>query len=72
MNRKELRNLLKIKGVPEYYYNLDEVGETDQKVCLGIDNQGWIVYYSERGNKFDLLTFSTEDEACKDILKRLT
>jgi len=39
---------------------------------LEFNNQEWIVYYSERGKKFDLMSFATEDDACKEILNRLT
>lgn len=71
MQKQKLRNLLQLKNVPDYYYNLDNVGEIDQKVCLEFDGESWIVYYSERGKMFDLVKYQTEDEACRDILSRL-
>jgi hypothetical protein len=72
MNKEQLKNLLKAKQIPDYFYNLDAVGETDQRVCLEFNMQGWVVYYSERGKKFDLMSFSTEDEACQEVLNRFT
>ena len=71
MKKEELQNLLREKKVPDYYYNLDNVGEIDQRVCLEFNGESWIVYYSERGKRFDLVKYSTEDEACNDILNRL-
>ena len=29
---------------------------------------GWEVYYSERGKKYNVRTFPTEDEACRHFL----
>lgn len=71
MNKNELRRLLMTKHIPSYYYNLDGIGEVDQRVCLENEGHEWIVYYSERDKQFDIKRFSTEDEACEDILKRL-
>jgi hypothetical protein len=70
MNKEELRALLIAKNIPEYYFNLDGFGEVDQRVCLEYKEE-WIVYYSERGKKFDICRFNTENEACQEILKRL-
>jgi hypothetical protein len=38
-----------------------------------IDNRaaGWVVFYSERGGEFDLQAHPTEDDACRDVLRRL-
>lgn len=72
MNRDSLKAILIKNNVPSYYYNLYGVGETDQRVCLEFDNGNWIVFYSERGKTFDLKQFSTEDDACQDVLNRLS
>ena len=71
MKKEELQNFLREKKVPDYYYNLDNVGEIDQRVCLEFDGESWMVYYSERGKMFDLVKYHSEDEACSDILNRL-
>jgi hypothetical protein len=31
----------------------------------------WNVFYSERGKKYDLLSFATEGESCENLLARL-
>lgn len=71
MKKEELRKSLQEKSVPEYYYNIDTIGEIDQRVCLEFDDGKWIVYYSERGKKFDLVKYQIEEEACDDIFTRL-
>jgi len=71
MKKEKLQNILREKNVPDYYYNLDNIGEIDQRVCLEFNGENWMVYYSERGKKFDLIKYQTEDEACSDILNRL-
>ncbi len=71
MKKEELQNFLREKKVPDYYYNLNNVGEIDQRVCLEFDGGSWMVYYSERGKMFDLIKYQSEDEACSDILNRL-
>jgi hypothetical protein len=71
MNKSELKSLLEAKQIPTYYYNLDGIGEIDQRVCLEKEGQEWIVFYSERGKRFDIKRFSKEDGACQEILNRL-
>ena len=71
MNKNELKRLLEEKQIPVYYYNLDGTGEVDQRVCLEKKGQEWIVYYSERGKRFDTKKYLIEAEACQDILNRL-
>lgn len=34
--------------------------------------EGWVVFYSERGNESSLRTYQTEAEACADLLARVT
>jgi hypothetical protein len=72
MNKDNLRRFLVKKSVLSHFYNMDGIGETDQRICLEFDHTHWIVYYSEHGMKFDIKQFSTEDEACRDMLSRLT
>jgi hypothetical protein len=71
MKKNELKHALHLKNVPEYYYNIDGIGEVDQKVCIEYINSKWSVYYSERGKKFDEHTFDSEEEACKNLYERL-
>jgi hypothetical protein len=72
MNKGKLKRILISNNIPDYYYNLDEEGETDQRVCLEKDGNEWLVYYSERGKRFYLESFDNEEKACKEVLKRLT
>jgi hypothetical protein len=43
-------------------------GLLDDTVTLHRTGDGWEVYYSERGQKYDVRTFLTEDEACRHFL----
>lgn len=69
MDKKELIKALTEHNIPPYYYNLEMIGEKDQRICLDHDN--WAVYYSERGKRFDVVEHQTENEAYKDIYSRL-
>ncbi|MEG6585185.1 hypothetical protein [Dendrosporobacter sp. 1207_IL3150] len=71
MKKETLRAILRENKVPEHYYNLDNTGEVDQRVCLDFDGETWMVYYFERGKMFNLDKYQTEDEACTNILNRL-
>jgi len=71
MNRIELKKALIQANVPQSYYNLDGIGETDQKMCLEHVSDGWVVYYTERGQRFDEIFFKNEEDACGELYKRL-
>ena len=43
-------------------------GLLDDTVTLNRTANGWEVYYSERGKKYNVRTFPTEDEACRYFL----
>ena len=43
-------------------------GLLDDTVTLNRTANGWEVYYSERGKKYNVRTFPTEDEACRHFL----
>jgi hypothetical protein len=43
-------------------------GLLDDTVTLNRTEDGWEVYYSERGKKYNVRTFTTEDEACRYFL----
>ena len=40
----------------------------DDTVTLNRTVDGWEVYYSERGQKYNVRTFTAEDEACRHFL----
>ena len=73
MNVDELKITLDKEGVNPLYYSLD--GST-KRAWMGawiLENRKdvWLVYFSERGMKFELTKLSIEDEASQYILKRL-
>ncbi len=75
MTKVELENRLKTENIPERMYSLDG-GLPHDKCCLSKTELGWEVYYSERGSKFDVEIFHSENKACdrfyekiKDIMK---
>lgn len=43
-------------------------GLLDDTITLNSTQDGWEVYYSERGKKYNVRTFRTEDEACRYFL----
>ena len=43
-------------------------GLLDDTVTLNRTADGWEVYYPERGKKYNVRTFPTEDEACRYFL----
>jgi hypothetical protein len=81
MNREELRNLLEkyqikpgvynIYGLKGYNpYGLQRVLADDQTV-LDQENNKWVVYFYERGQKINPQSFSSEDEACQSFLNEI-
>jgi hypothetical protein len=69
MNKQELRQRLVAEGVSEFAYSLDGGLPGDQFVLSDDGSGNWSVYFSERGHRWDLQTFRTEDEACLHILR---
>lgn len=65
------RKKLKRRFVPDFLYNLDGKGRTDERLNLEFSNGAWYVFYEERGVKTTNLRFETEDEACEFIYKYL-
>lgn len=68
MNRELLRETLRRNNIPDHYYNIDEKGETDQRVCMKKVGDRWKVYYTERGRESRVEFFDTEPEACRCVL----
>jgi hypothetical protein len=73
MNVAELKITLDKEGVNPIYYDLTGSTKRAWTGAFILENiqDGWLVYYSERGMKHELIKFSSEDEACKHILNRL-
>ncbi|GAB2808365.1 hypothetical protein [Ferruginibacter profundus] len=64
MTKKDLEQKLKEKGILNDSYSL-EGGLPNEAYCLNKVEDGWEVYYSERGNKSGLRKFTNEMDACK-------
>ena len=56
MNIEQLRNFLIINHVPDDLYSLDG-GLPSEAYCINKVEEGWEVYYSERGLKSQLVKF---------------
>jgi hypothetical protein len=48
-----------------------EGGFPSERYVLDVEPGGWVVYYSERGERVGESHFETEDEACSELLMRL-
>jgi len=72
MNIAELKSALDAADVSEraYSFTSDGFGEVYRIAPIhDILGDGWEVYYSERGNKNDLVIFRSESEACDYFLR---
>jgi hypothetical protein len=74
MNREELKKALDKEGVNPHYYSLNGLagGPYDGTSILEKEGNKWLVYYFERGSKWDMQIFLTEDEACRYMFRILT
>lgn len=71
MNLQELEDKLIEYKIPEEYYSLNG-GLPDSRVCVELGKDGrWYTYDSERGSRYDVRVFDSEDEACHDMIRRL-
>lgn len=70
MKKDELARLLEAEGVREDMYWL-EGGLPNESHTLERRENGWAVYYSERGERNVEELFATEDEACAELYSRI-
>jgi hypothetical protein len=70
MNRMELKQVLDGEKFNPKVYSL-EGGCLNDRLCISAENGRWVCYYTERGSRYDEQWFETEDEACKELLRRL-
>lgn len=71
MNVEELRKQLRENNVPDDMYSLLVGGYPNEAFCLVETEDGWEVYYSERGKKSSSRQFSSESEACEYLERKL-
>ncbi len=72
MTIPELRNKLKKEDIPENMYSLLIGGFPNEAFCLIKTENGWEVYYSERGKKRGIKQYASESEACEYMYKKLS
>ena len=69
MQLDDVREIVHAARVDPTYYSFE--GDRHEALCLRPSGQEWVVFLSERGERFEEQRFSTEDEACVYFLKRL-
>ena len=70
MNRTELEQRLKVESVPDDTYCLDG-GLPNDRYCVEKNLNGWEVYYSELGTRYEVRVFTSEQEAFDNLYERL-
>lgn len=70
MNRIELKELLIYENIPSNSYSLDG-GLLNDTLCIDKTKRGWIVYYTERGVKYEEMGFPSEEDACFYFYERI-
>jgi hypothetical protein len=70
MTKKQLLAQLKLDKIPNHFYSL-KGGLPYDAWCLAEIYPGWEVYYSEKGGKYQIKLFQTENEACNHIYQKL-
>jgi hypothetical protein len=69
---QQLALLLEAEGYPSASYGIGRHGKyLDQAFVVDRWSSRWVVYYTERGVKFDIRKHVSEDAACRDLLARL-
>lgn len=57
-------------NIPKQYYSIRAYSE--EAICIEKQDSEWIVYCGERGNKYDIKSFSIIKEACFDLISRVS
>ena len=70
MNVAKLREELARRNVDEARFRIMEP-PGDSTMCIRKQGKVWLVYYFERGSKWDLKRFGDEDLACRYFLDQL-
>lgn len=73
--REETLNLVSLKEkledikVPQSYYKIGSYGE--EALCIIFEDNQWIVFEGERGQRYNAHFFNQESEACMYFLQRI-
>ncbi|MDO6687892.1 MULTISPECIES: hypothetical protein [unclassified Agarivorans] len=70
MNKDELRDTLSKENFKPSTYSLDEE-LADEALCLRLEENGWCVFYSERGQQVDKENFKDESSACLFFIEEM-
>lgn len=71
MNVAELQEELGRLGVDPRDYRINQP-PAESTMVLKKQGKVWLVYWSERGGRYELRRFSDETSACEHMLNRLT
>lgn len=71
LTREDTAALLDRRGTPPHAFHLYGA-HMDDAVVLDHRADQWVVFHSERGGENDLRRHATQDEACRDLLGRLS
>lgn len=69
INVNTLRERLEKMNVPKSYYRIGAYGE--EALCILSENNRWIVFEGERGQRYCVHEFEKESEACLYFWKRI-
>lgn len=72
MNQDQLRAIFHYLKVPASAYDLGNNTRLDACATIEHTPQGWEVYGIERTSKYDIKVFSSETDACYNLLYRMT
>jgi hypothetical protein len=70
MNKAELKEILIKEDIPQHFYSLNG-GLSYDTWCLSETSTGWEVYYTERGEKYQVKNFHSEEEACEHLYQKI-
>lgn len=71
MTVQDLKAKLDTFAVPEHMYSLLKGGLPNERLCLIKTDDGWEIYYSERGEKNGIKSFDSEDAACSYFYQKM-
>ena len=64
-----LKEKLEELKVPKRYYRIGSYGE--EALCIIFENGRWVVFEGERGNRYNVHSFTEECDACAFFLERI-
>ncbi|MBQ0746315.1 MAG: hypothetical protein KBT82_06600 [Marinobacter sp.] len=70
MNKNDLRDILIKENFKPSAYSLDDEIK-DEALCLRKEDNGWCVFYSERGLQTAKEYFKNESEACEYFIDEM-